>query len=214
MADPQKLFKNLSPLDQVGYKLPLGIDKTIGNKKTVLSITQMIFDAHQAVFDAGFVLDMPDATPNMAALGASNICFSKSGLCGQGRLYLAEDLSLNLAGSDIALKAKRNGALPTDSGTYVVFDQQGFSRLRIQGEYSFSQSLIKASDGGVAKATIVADAVSWTDWIASVTLPAFKMANNADFTFKPNTLFYDHSDTRNPNGLPAKSNMVRRLGRG
>lgn len=203
MADPQKLFKNLNPLDQIGYKLPLGIDKTIGNKKTVLSITQMIFDAHQAVFDAGFVLDMPDATPNMAALGASNVCFNKAGLCGQGRLYLAEDLSLNLSGSDIALKAKRNGNLPTDSGTYVVFDQQGFSRLRIQGEYSFSQNLIKANGGGIAKATIVADAVSWTDWIASVTLSAFQMANNADFVFKPTTLFYDHSDTRNPNGLPA-----------
>lgn len=202
MADPLKLFKNLNPMDQIGYKLPLGIDKTIGNKKTVLAITQMIFDSKQAVFDAGFVLEMPDATPNIAALGASNVCFGMAGLCGQGRLYLSEDLNLNMAGGDITLKAKKNGALPTDSGTYVVFDQKGFSTLRIQGEYSFPQNLIKAKAGGAAKATVIADAVSWTDWIASVTLPAFQMAHNTDFTFNLSTLYYDHSDTRNPNNMP------------
>ncbi|TCD11083.1 hypothetical protein EZ449_06200 [Pedobacter frigidisoli] len=202
MADPQKLFSNLNPSDQIGYKLPLGIDNTIGNKKMVLAITQMVFDARQAVFDAGFVLNMPDAMPNVAALGASNICFNPSGLCGQGRLYLSEDLSINVSGSEISLKARKNGALPTDSGTYVVFDKQGFSRLRIQGEYSFPQNLIKAKAGGAAKATIIADAVSWNDWIASVTLPAFQMANNTDFVFNPTTLFYDHSDARNPSNMP------------
>lgn len=203
MSDAQKMFRNLNPLEQLGYKLPLGIDKTVGNKKMVLAITQMVFDAHQAVFDAGFVLDMPDANPSTAALGGSNICFSPSGLCGQGRLYLSEDLNLDLGGSAIALKAKSNGSLPIDSGTYVVFDQQGFSRLRIQGEYSFPQSLIKQKGGGIAKANLVADAVSWNDWIASVTLPAFTIANNTDFVFTPTTIFYDHSDTRNPNNMPA-----------
>ncbi|KLT66674.1 hypothetical protein [Pedobacter sp. BMA] len=202
MADPMRLLKNLNPSDQIGYKLPLGIDKTIGNKQTVLAITQMVFDARQAAFDAGFVLNMPDANPGVAALGASNICFNESGLCGQGRLYLSEDLTINVSGNDIALKARKSGNLPTDSGTYVVFDQTGFSRLRIQGEYSFSKTLIKARTGDAAKATIIADAISWNDWIASVSLSDFEMADNTDFAFKPTTLFYDHSDSRNPANMP------------
>ena len=43
LPDPIEAIK--FRMDQLGYKLPLGIDKTIGNKKTVLTITQMIFES-------------------------------------------------------------------------------------------------------------------------------------------------------------------------
>jgi hypothetical protein len=64
----------------------------------------------------------------------------------------------------------------------------------------------KLHSGQPVVASLVADAVSWSDWLASVTFDPFYMAGNTDFSFslRPGVFAtYDHSSTRNPAGMPS-----------
>jgi TANFOR domain-containing protein len=201
-----QLVSNIqSSAENAGFELPLGIDKSIGGIGTVIAITGLTFTARQAGFDAATVVDLPEAGMK-AAFGARNICLDQASLRGQGTLYLANDL--NIASTGLRLKAAAPSfSSPADSGSYVVFDKEGFKRMRVRADYDLPRDLFnnKLKSGQAVVASLLADAVSWSDWLAGVTFDPFYMANNTDFSFslKPGTFaLYDHSSTRNPPGMP------------
>gem|GEM_PF-3105400 len=191
---------NLGPQPPGGYSLPLGLTDAAagGSNPITIAITNLQLTPLQASIDAAATFEVPEAQQT-AALGARGICFSKArGLCSQGLLFLEQNLTLGQTG--LALKVSDG----TDPGTYIEFGTGGFSRLRIRGEYTFRESLMQKKDGSPLTAQLtVESATSWSDWIATVTLDPFKIPGNGDFNFYPGNAFYDHSDLRNPGGMPA-----------
>lgn len=211
-ANVQQLVSNINTaVDNIGFEMPLGLDKNIGGIGTVIAITGATFTPEQATFEAATVVNIPDGATKIA-LGAKGVCMDNSGLCGQGTLFLSEDF--NIAPLNMKLKGVAAfPATPLDSGTYVVFDKDGFKKLRIQAEYAFpSTMLVKKSDKvSQVKATLTASAVSWSNWMAKVDIDPFYLSGDTDFGF---TLVgsgtYDHSSTSNPTGMPviaAKTNI-------
>jgi len=191
--------------DNLGFELPLGLDKGVGGIRTVVAITGLTFTPTQAAFDALTVVDLVGEGTKVA-LGGSGICVNNGGLCGQGTLYLAEDL--RIASARLTLKG-RSGSLaaPTDSGTYVVFDKTGFSRMRIRANFEFPQNMLErqTNRAQAVSASLVADAVSWSDWLGRVEIDPFYLSGSTDlgFRMKENILaVYDHSSKRNPPNLP------------
>ncbi len=194
---PEQLASNAKN-SKKSFDLPIGIDKSVGGKKITIAITGMTFTPKNAAFDAAVEIDLPDATPNAIALGAKNICIDKHI---SGTLFLAKDIDLSIGKSKLKLK----GYNKSGKGTYVVFDNKGFKDLHIQASYTFPKSLLVKKDNvSPVTATITADANSWSNWIGSVKIDPFKIKGLKDFTFIPSTVYYDHSDLKNPKNIPGK----------
>jgi len=211
-ANVKQLVSNINTaIDNAGFEMPLGLDKTIGGIGTVIAITGATFTPEQATFEAATVVNIPDGATKIA-LGAKSVCMDNAGLCGQGTLYLSSDFNI----APINMKLKGVAPMPVnplDSGTYVVFDKDGFKKLRIQAEYAFPAGmLVKKSDMvSPVKATLTASALSWSNWMAKVDIDPFYLGGSTDFGF---TLVgsgtYDHSSSSNPVGMPviaAKPNI-------
>lgn len=191
---------NLGPQPTGGYSLPLGLSNATagGSNPIIIAITNLQLTPLQASIDAGAAFEIPEAQQT-AALGGRGICFSKDkGLCDRGLLFLEQNLDLGQTGLSLHVSEGN------DPGTYIEFGTGGFRRLRIRGDYTFRDRLMQKKGGGVLKAQLtVESATSWSDWIADVSLNPFKIPGNDDFNFYPDNAFYDHSDTRNPSGMPA-----------
>ncbi|MES2732297.1 MAG: hypothetical protein V4714_11125 [Bacteroidota bacterium] len=200
-----QLVSNLKAAgDNIGFEMPLGIDKNIGGIGTVVAITGITFTPTQAAFDAATVVDLAEAGTKVA-FGGKNICIDKASFCGQGTLYLSQDF--NVGSTGLKLKgAAMDFAAPADSGSYVVFDKDGFRTLRIQAAYTFPTSLLvkKSDNASPVTATLTANTLSWSDWMASVSIDPFYMTGSSDFAFfLKGPAIYDHSSTRNPVGMPS-----------
>ena len=66
--------------------------------------------------------------------------------------------------------------------------------------------LYSQSDKGPVIATLIADVVNWNDWMATMNIDPFYLADNQDFAFNlKGVATYDHSDVRNPVGMPTKA---------
>jgi len=197
-TNSNKLISNIKNAS-VDFDMPLGIDKEIGGKKLIISLVDFIFTPEQAGFSACMAYTIPDDN-TIISLGAKNICFKDaSSFCGDMFLFLTNDLKINSLNLTLKAIAKN------DSGTYASFTKDGFRKLRVRADYEFSQSLIvRQSDKGPVTATLIADVVNWNDWMATMNIDPFYIADNQDFSFNlKGVATYDHSDIRNPVGMPA-----------
>ena len=199
-SNSKQLISNIQNIS-ADFDMPLGIDKEIGGKKFIISLVDFIFTPEQAGFSACMAYTIPDDN-TIISLGAKNICLKDpNSFCGDLFLFLTNDIKISSLNLTLKAIAK------SDSGTYVSFDKNGFRKLRLRADYEFSQNLIvRQSDKTAVTATIVADVVNWNDWMATVNIDPFYLADNQDFGFNLKGLAtYDHSDIRNPNGMPTKA---------
>jgi len=202
-----QLVSNAQSGQGSSVQLPLGIDKMSGGQEQIIAITGMYFTPEKASVDAACAINMPDAVPAVMAFGRKYICLNQSNLCSTpAAMFLPEDISLQFLtgqGSLTLLGAEEQMNMPSDSGTYVTFDQTGFEKLRIQGEYAFPTSHIVKPDDTQVTASLIASAASWVDWIGNIMIEEdFNIAGIPDFLFPSATGIYDHSDVRNPEDLP------------
>ncbi len=198
-TNTKQLFSNIQNAS-ADFDMPLGIDKEIGGKKLTIALVDFTFTPEQAGFSACMAYTIPDDN-TIISLGAKNICFNDaSSFCGGLFLFLTNDLKIN------ALNLTLKAISKSDSGTYVSFTKDGFRKLRVRADYEFSQKLIvKQSDKEPVTATMVADVVNWNDWMATINIEPFYLADNQDFGFNlKGVATYDHSDIRNPAGIPTK----------
>ena len=199
-TNSNKLISNIKNAS-VDFDMPLGIDKEIGGKKLIISLVDFIFTPEQAGFSACMAYTIPDDN-TIISLGAKNICLSDaSSFCGDLFLFLTNDIKIN------ALNLTLKAIAKNDSGTYVSFTKDGFRKLRVRADYEFSQNLIvNQSNKGPVIATLIADVVNWNDWMATMNIDPFYLADNQDFSFNlKGVATYDHSDIRNPAGMPTKA---------
>lgn len=199
-ANTNKLISNIKNAS-IDLDMPLGLDKEVGGKRMVIALVDFIFTAEQAGFSACMAYTIPDDN-TLISLGAKNICFKDaSSFCGDLFLFLTNDLKLK------SLNLTFKAISESDSGSYVAFDKNGFRKFRVRADYEFSQNVIvKQSDKGPVSATLIADIVKWSDWMATLSIDPFYMADNLDFGFElKGVATYDHSDIRNPEGMPTKA---------
>lgn len=180
----------------IAYNLPIGIDEKAMN----IAITNLVLLPTQTYFDAVSILDIVDGNSKVALAG-QGICVDNNSFCGEAKLLLIQDFNIPSIG--ITLKGGQN-----NDGTSLTFDKDGFKNLHIAASYTFPQgSLIDVKTNQSAKVAFVADTDSgWSDWVAEVQMDQFYMSGFPDMTFGSDNntkIIYDHSDKRNPNGIPS-----------
>jgi hypothetical protein len=199
----EQLVSNLdNALESSGFLLPLGIDKTIGAQQIVVAITDLQFDATRAALDAAVVINLADAGTKIA-LSGRGICLENGlGLCGEGELFLAENL--NIPPIHMALRGLGNANDPKRA-TRVVFDGEGFKKLYVEAVYYFPKSMLTRVQGvEEVEASLSAETdKGWSDWIATVRIDPFRITGVNDFAFISSAAYYDHSTVANPPGIPA-----------
>ncbi|MBL7790415.1 MAG: hypothetical protein JNL75_11355 [Chitinophagales bacterium] len=183
--------------NSIGLEMPIGIENNIGGKSIIIAITDLSFEVDRAYFNAMTGIDMPDGNPDVVALGAKNMCISPSKPCGEGVLYLAEDLNVKLGSQTIRLKSLKSS--PSDTGTYVIFNQDGFQWFRVHAEYEPGSDKIVQRDGSPLKIGMAFTTKEWSNWIAEISLSNFKIKGIDDYVFLDAKGYYDHSEVQNPN---------------
>lgn len=181
-----------------GLLLPFGLQTPGAPDAVNVAVTGLSITPAQAAYDAMAVVQLADAN-NVLSLMARNICFSQASLmCGDAIFSLGQDLALPVV--QLTLRAFRSN---TDPGTYVRYVDGSMQRFRIQAEYEFPTALVTRTDGSPLKAMLDADAASWSDWTAQVSMDPFKVPALAGVTFNlAGNALYDHSTLRNPAGMP------------
>ncbi|MBL7828045.1 MAG: hypothetical protein JNJ57_15550 [Saprospiraceae bacterium] len=188
-------------VESSGFKLPIGLDKNIGAQQIVVAITDMQFDATRAALDAAVVINLADAGTKIA-LSGRGICLQNGlDLCGEGELYLAENLAVPPI--HMALRGLANTNDPKKA-TRVVFDRDGFKKLYVEAVYYFPKSLLTRLQGAEeVEASLSAETnKGWSDWVATVRIDPFRITGVNDFAFISTTAYYDHSTLTNPPGIP------------
>ena len=187
----------------IAYDLPIGLDEKVMN----IAITNLTLAPEQSYFDAVTVLDFIDGNAKVALAG-QGICVDQNSICKGGKLVLIEDFAVP------AIGFKLKGGIDDNDATSITFDKEGFDNLHIVASYTFpDNSLIDVADHKAAKVTVRTDTKKgWNDWIGDVTFSTFYMSGFPDMTFGPDNqgtkMYYDHSDTRNPDAIPMPYNSV------
>ena len=183
-----------------GLQVPFGIGGD--NGAPTLSIVNITFTPEFSWFDALAGMQIGD-NPGMIAFGASGVCLRADdgdGLCGNAVLYLANDLVID------ALNFKLLGANGHDlkDACYLKITDSKVQEGQFVGQFDFPDNKLVRADGKPERVIAEArfKATSWSDWMAEVTIPDFKIKGAEDFTFHTSKATYDHSDLINPKGMP------------
>ncbi|GAA4441933.1 hypothetical protein GCM10023091_27880 [Ravibacter arvi] len=202
----EQLISNLvNSANSIGFELPLGLDRQIGPVHTVIAITDMTFTPQQAFFNANTWIENQSDFANGIPLSGYNMCLSPSKPCGDGMLYLAEDMKLS---PYFSLKGGASGGFfqpDTNVVTYVHFDQNGFNKMRVHGLLSPPMLVRADAPGQPLEVGINANVTDFKDWTAKFSIPAFHVKGLEDFTFSladGDQGIYDHSETVTPGPLP------------
>ncbi len=182
-----------------GIPLPFGLNSIGAPDAVNVGVIGLTITPQQAAFDAIAVVQLADAN-NVLSLLAKNVCFSNaSPMCGDALFVLSQDFLVPAI--NLNFKSYVSDAEP---GTFVILSNGSIKQFHIKAEYSFPASLLIKGDGSVEKAVLDADATSWSDWTASVTMDPFKLQalDGVLFTLKDGAQ-YDHSTLRNPSGMPS-----------
>lgn len=181
-----------------GLTLPFGLN-TIGAPDAVnAGIVAINVTPGQAVYDAIAAIRLADAN-NVLSLLAKDVCFNSSSImCGNAVFLLNEDFEV----PNIHLQFKGYQSL-MEPGTYVFYAQNKLKKFHIKAAYEFPTTLLTSTNGQPEVAILDADALSWSDWIASISMEPFKIPSldGVTFTLKPGA-YYDHSTLHNPDGMP------------
>jgi hypothetical protein len=191
-----QLVSNLrNSAQNAGFELPVGIDKG----PVTIGVTQVFFTARQAWFNAVSSMEIPDGNAK-AAFEMTGACMTSENLCGEFRLKLKEDLPL----PSVFMKLVKGD--PEAKGTYVTFNKEGFKELSLAVDYTFPGSIKAVSTDQNLTARLNAKTTKgWTDWVAAVEMPDFYIdgVKSISFSLDGKTIYYDHSDRDNPQGMPA-----------
>ncbi|WP_080055424.1 hypothetical protein [Spirosoma aerolatum] len=200
--------------NSVGFDVPFGIDKSFGPITTNIAITDVTFTPEQAYYQANtwIVLNSKPGGFSGIPLSGYNLCMSADKpFCGEGMLYLGQDMELSKF-----LSLKGGPALPMMKAeelaakyTYVYFDVEGFKKMGIRAGLK-PPGLHRVADGADLEMLASSDVNTpdFDDWNAELTFDDFYVGSLKDYVFsmtdadgKVNKGFYDHSDTKNPDGF-------------
>ncbi|HMG15125.1 MAG TPA: hypothetical protein VK590_06750, partial [Saprospiraceae bacterium] len=125
----------------IPMELPIGLDQMIMGRRYAIGIVGMEFTYEKAIFNAVMVMDFPHLGGTLS-MGATNICFSPSGVDNK-RMYLYSPVDkhyLDLNDADIWLSGDSNG--DTSKCTFAKFDCGGLTALSVKGRMEFSKKIL------------------------------------------------------------------------
>jgi hypothetical protein len=185
--------------------LPIGLDKEIAGQRYVIGIIGMVFKPTAAYMNFATSYPMPDWGTDIAlSLGARNICFSPTGIGGDGnvQLYLPSDLGYT-SGDSWGFKFLASTA--SDSGCVLMLDCNGFKELRLAAQVDFPRSWLRPfpTDDGVSKVkALFATHISrGRNFIASANLDRCEITSAPGFVLEVQEMTFDKSAEENPEGI-------------
>ncbi len=189
-----------SSANAAGFKLPIGIS----TGPVTLAVARVHFDATQGWFDAIGAVDIPDGgANNTLALSGKGICIGNGAdFCKDGQVFVVNDFRVN---DRLLLRQGTNNT--DDPGTSITFKGDGTYNFSISGEYTFTEGILRDKQSNQPlTATLTAEtATGWTDWLARIKMPDFYVdgMQSISFSLGNREIWYDHSDFKNPAGMPA-----------
>lgn len=179
-----------------GWQTPMGFVQNVGGVNLTTAFENFLITPTNAQFD---VMAVVEATAENIVIpfGFKGACIGIEGACQDYTLYLYKDMPI----SNLTLK----GGADLTKATHLIYNtKEGFKSINIHAEYEFKQDIIKRKDdNGKVIATLKAQTPNgFSDWVAKVSIPAFKVNGMEDLDFElVGEATYDHSDKENPVGM-------------
>ncbi len=202
-------------------KMPLGLNFKQGADQ--LAITEMQFTKDKALLNIIAAKSIPQSwNSSVEIIGflAKNIEFTQSDITTFRRIELVEDIICNNTNSKIDFTFKKpykNVSGRNDSGCYIEWSENGFSRFGLQLECRFSKDWLKPTDGkDKVIAQLATEASDWDNLIFEGSLSPAEIVGTNGMRLSAKNISYDMSDTQNaqnikfPNGYEGdKTNTFR-----
>lgn len=204
VSQSSRLISAFTGDDPVG--LPIGLDHVIDGQRYTIAVVGLRFTPDRATLDAVFSIDVPELR-GWLSLGASDICFHENGIAGleRGMLYNPVDKVIPFS-DDVNLTFKRSD-FPSDSGTFVRWDCDGFQELRIKAEFTFPRdwfvpdSITGDPGSDNVKARFTTSVRRKGNWFTSLDFDPFQLADLPGWGFRVEDAVLDFSDLGNAEGM-------------
>ncbi|MCB9223647.1 MAG: hypothetical protein H6582_05655 [Crocinitomicaceae bacterium] len=190
--DPDKQVGTFDPNN--APSLPIGLVKTIGDKKYIICIDSAYFLPEGAYFSAYMALEFAGGDKKIA-FAAKDIKFNPEGIIGgeQSKLMLVSEHFIGL-GKNTQLH------LPADGSNYVSWDCNGFQSVSLKGEFIFSRDILEPVDNQQnVTAGFQVTVQDLHNMLAMVEFSPFTVKGMQDFEFTVSEATVDMSDYQNPN---------------
>lgn len=188
--------------------LPIGYDRAISGRQFVIGIYHMRFTSTTAMLHSGFQLELPELGPDMDLNFQQRANFHPNGLAENMYMYLAEDFGYERSGSwSMTFKAPVRPtpeSAPSDSGTYALWDCDGFEEVRIKADVEFPRDWFTPDpdDGStMAKASFVTRIRDGSGWMAEANMEPVKFSGAPGFGMEIENMVFDFSSGENPEGI-------------
>ncbi|AYQ30691.1 hypothetical protein [Runella sp. SP2] len=179
-----------------GCQTPMGFTQNPGGVDITTAFENFLITPTNAQFDVMTVVELKEENI-VIPFGFKGACIGIEGSCQEYTLYLYKDVPI----SNLTLK----GGADLSKATHVVYNtKDGFKQINIYAEYEFKKDIIRRKDNNEKViATLKAQTPNgFSDWVAKVSIPAFKVHGMEDLDFElVGEATYDHSDKENPAGM-------------
>lgn len=191
-----------SNLDSVGLGMPIGINRNIAGTDQLIAVVGMSFSSLGAGLNAVGDFDFPKYDKHLR-VGASGVCFDKSGFTKDAFLYLIDDITFNQNGK---FQAKFDKGIVGDSpdGTYITMQSEGFKEAQLAGEFLIDESLIKPVDDNLDQVIITFDALVENPKsiiLDNIDVTPFEITKLPGFEVTVSNMSVDLSDSKNPDAI-------------
>lgn len=198
--------------------LPIGMDNDVEGTHITLAIMAISFSPTGTNMNLMTGINVAEADPKANSwlnLAGTNFCINPIGtVISDGTLYFPNDRDFDLgSGSDKwNFKFKGSGPSDTAKGTYVNIKNGKLDKIMARAEITFPRNLMvpEDADGKVLDDSLVTKIefrfANWNDWMGTIDMPNFQLADVKGMSFRPTTIYYDHSVKTNPAGFTYPSN--------
>lgn len=187
--------------------LPLGFDRDVAGDKMIVGITEMNFTPEKATMTALFSIENPDWGDYVPTLGATDICFTRSGFGEVVKLYLGEDYTIPLSNEQLILKASEENTAG-EKGTYCIIDCKGFKEGQLTAEVGIPREVLlpENEDGtiaedGFAKLLLSGTFTKGSGFLLGASMSPCQIPGLEGFSLTMEEGYYDASDEANPDNL-------------
>jgi TANFOR domain-containing protein len=198
-----RLVSQLTGSEPMG--LPLGLDNQIDGNQYTVGIVGCKFTQEMARLNAVISLGIPQLH-GFLSLQASGVPFHPNGIdASEAMLSIPIDKTLEVS-DDISFTLKAPN-LPSDSGTYVSWDCDGFKELVISGTVDFSREIAvpDTEDGtpgtGTVQGRFKTKISNLNGWMCSIDMDNFQPTSAPGWGVHVETAVLDYSDASNATGM-------------
>ncbi|GJM34681.1 MAG: hypothetical protein DHS20C18_36820 [Saprospiraceae bacterium] len=188
--------------DSLAGFLPAVINKEVAGKTHTIILDNIHFTEQTASMDAFMLLALPNS--DTIVFRATGLYFGPSGLTlDEGRLELATDVRIRLSNSAKLI-------IEASDSTFVAFDCQGFAGMGIQAAVEFCREFVVPlnpetlevlPDPERVRAHFTVEMPAWGEFIASVSIDPFVIANNENIKWIAEGATLDFSETSSPENI-------------